>query len=163
MLYAIIENGGKQYKAIEGEYIEVDLLSEDLSKKKVFEKVLLLVNGTDTQVGSPYLPEVSIDAKVSEHFKGPKIVIFNYRPKERYRVKTGHRQQFTRLLVESIQFPGKAKETKDIADVVIPAKKVRSKPAASAKKVTKKPAKTKAASVKPAKKTGKKAESSKTE
>ncbi|MDP2965564.1 MAG: 50S ribosomal protein L21 [Pelolinea sp.] len=183
MLYAIIESGGKQYKAFEGEYIEVDLLPEDLGKKKVFEKVLLLVNGTDTQVGSPYLPEVSIDAMVSEHFKGPKIVIFNYRPKERYRVKTGHRQQFTRLLVESIQFPSKAKETKDSEIIVIPVKKVRSKPAASAKKVTEKPAKTKtasakpsktkaasvkpaktkAASVKPAKKTSKKAESSKTE
>ena len=72
MVYAVIESGGKQYKAIEGEYIEVDLLPEDQGKKKVFDKVLLLVNGTDTQVGSPYLPEVSIDAKISEHFKGSK-------------------------------------------------------------------------------------------
>jgi large subunit ribosomal protein L21 len=174
MLYAIIESGGKQYKAFEGEYIEVDLLPEDLGNKKVFEKVLLLVNGSDTLVGSPYLPEVSINATVSEHFKAPKIIIFNYRAKERYRVKTGHRQKYTRLLVESIQFPGKAKETKVSEDAVIPVKKVRSKPAASAKKATEKPAKstissavkpvkTKAATVKPAKKTSKKTESSKTE
>jgi large subunit ribosomal protein L21 len=166
MLYAIIESGGKQYKAFEGEYIEVDLLPEDLGNKKVFGKVLLLVNGSDTLVG--------INATVSEHFKAPKIIIFNYRAKERYRVKTGHRQKYTRLLVESIQFPGKAKETKVSEDAVIPVKKVRSKPAASAKKATEKPAKstissavkpvkTKAATVKPAKKTSKKTESSKTE
>ena len=69
MVYAVIESGGKQYKAVEGEYIEVDLLPEDMGKKKVFDKVLLLVNGEDTQVGSPYLPEVSIETKVSEHLK----------------------------------------------------------------------------------------------
>ncbi len=157
MVYAVFESGGKQYKAIEGEYIEVDLLPEDIGGTKVFDKVLLVVNDTDTQVGSPYLPEISIDAKVTEHFKGPKIIIFKYRPKERYRVKTGHRQQFTRLLVESIQFPGKLKEEKVSEGKVIPAKKARSKPAASTPKKTEKPAKkTKTATIKPAKKTGKK-------
>jgi len=151
MVYAVIESGGKQYKAIEGEYIEVDLLPEDLGKKKIFDKVLLLVNGEDTLVGSPYLPEVSIDTKVSEHFKAPKIIIFNYRAKERYRVKTGHRQKYTRLLVESIQYPGKKKETVVTTEVVAPAKKTRSKPAVATKKVTEKPAKTKTAAAKPAK------------
>lgn len=163
MVYAIIESGGKQYKAIEGDYIEVDLLPEDLGKKKIFDKVLLLVSGEDTLVGSPYLSDVSIETKVSEHFKGPKIVIFNYRAKERYRVKTGHRQKYTRLLVESIQFPGKPKEEKVSEEVIAPAKKARTKPAVAIKKVTEKPLKTKAAAVKPAKKAVKKAASTKTE
>ena len=134
MVYAVIESGGKQYKVVEGEFLEVDLLPEDLGKKKVFDKVLLLVNGEDTQVGSPYLPDVSIETKVSEHFKGPKIIIFNYRAKERYRVKTGHRQKYTRLMVESIKFPGKPKDSEASEDTTAPTKKARTKSAATAKK-----------------------------
>ena len=162
MVYAVIESGGKQYKAVEGEFLEVDLLPEELGKKKVFDKVLLLVNGEDTQVGSPYLPDVSIETKVSEHFKGPKIIIFNYRAKERYRVKTGHRQKYTRLLIESIKFPGKPKDSKVSEDVAAPAKKARTKPAAATKKPVEKPVKTKSDAVKPVKKAVKKAASTKT-
>jgi len=156
MVYAVIESGGKQYKAVEGEFLEVDLLPEELGKKKVFDKVLLLVNGEVTQVGSPYLPEVSIETKVSEHFKGPKIIIFNYRAKERYRVKAGHRQKYTRLLIESIKFPGKPKDTKISEDVAAPVKKARSKPSTAAKKPVVKPVKTKAEVMKPVKKAVKK-------
>jgi len=54
MVYAVIESGGKQYKAVEGEFLEVDLLPEELGKKKIFDKFLLLVNCDDTLVGSPY-------------------------------------------------------------------------------------------------------------
>ena len=162
MIYAVIESGGKQYKAVEGEFLEVDVLPEELGKKKVFDKVLLLVNGEDTQVGSPYLPDVSIETKVSEHFKGPKIIIFNYRAKERYRVKTGHRQKYTRLLIESIKFPGKPKDSKASEDVAVPAKKARTKPAAAIKKPAAKPVKTKSDAVKPVKKAVKKAASTKT-
>ncbi len=151
MVYAVIESGGKQYKAVEGAFIEVDLLPEELGKKKVFDKVLLLVNDAETLVGSPYLPDVSIETKISEHFKGPKITIFNYRAKQRYRVKIGHRQKYTRLLVESIYFPGKPKEAKDVKpveEVVAPVKKARSKPAPAAKKGSDKPVKAKTAVVK---------------
>jgi large subunit ribosomal protein L21 len=172
MVYAIIESGGKQYKVVEGEYIEVDLLPESKGNKIVFEKVLLLVNNSDSLVGSPYIPEVSINATISEHFKGPKIVIFNYRPKERYRVKTGHRQQFSRLLIDSIQFPGKSKEVKTSEALSAPVKKTRSKPTSSVKKTDKKPSKDKPVATKsvkpkasptaPAKKATKKSGVSKT-
>ena len=158
MVFAVIESGGKQYKAVEGEFLEVDLLPDALGKKKVLDKVLLLVNGEETQVGSPYLPDVSIETKVSEHFKGPKITIFNYRAKERYRVKTGHRQKFTRLMIESIKFPGKTKDSKVSEEDVNPVKKVRTKPAAGTKKPAKKAVKAKAAAVKPVKKAVNKAD-----
>jgi len=161
MVYAVIESGGKQYKAIEGEFLEVDLLPEELGKKKVFDKVLLLVNGEETQVGSPYLPDVSIETKVTEHFKGPKIIIFNYRAKERYRVKAGHRQKYTRLMIESIKFPGKPKDSKVSEEVANPVKKVRTKPAATTKKPVEKKVKTKSDAVKPVKKAVKKAASTK--
>jgi large subunit ribosomal protein L21 len=112
MSYAIIENGGKQYKVIEGTPIEVDLLPLEIGKQIKLDKVLLVSDETGIRVGTPLLKEVSVDATVLAHFKGPKITIFKYRPKERYRIKTGHRQQFTRLMVDSIVFPGKPKTTK---------------------------------------------------
>ena len=83
--------------------------------------------------------------------KAPKIIIFNYRAKERYRVKTGHRQQYTRLLIESILFPGKPKESKSAEEVVTPVKKSRTKPAANSKKIVEKSVKTKTPAAKPAK------------
>jgi len=145
MLFAILESGGKQYKAVEGESIAVDLLPLEVGKKKTFEKVLLLANESDTQVGSPYLEGVSVDCTVIEHFKGEKLTIFKYRAKQRFRVKTGHRQSYSRVVVDSIAFPGKnqkplAKEEKAV-DVV---KKGRTKPSVAAKK----PAATKAKTVK---------------
>lgn len=112
MLYAIIENGGKQYRAEEGSHIEVDLLPEEVGKKKTFENVLLLVNEDEVQVGTPYLQGISVDATVVAHFKAPKITVFKYRPKQRYRVKSGHRQKYSRLVVDSIAFPGKSKTSK---------------------------------------------------
>ena len=127
MIYAIVESGGKQYKAVEGAFLEVDLLSEDLGQKKVFNKVLLIANDSETLIGSPYLNNASIDATVTEHYKGSKIVIFKYRPKERYRVKTGHRQRYTRLLVDSIEFPGKPKVEKEADTALVSVKKTRSK------------------------------------
>ncbi|MBM3138606.1 MAG: 50S ribosomal protein L21, partial [Chloroflexi bacterium] len=59
MLYAVLESGGKQYKALEGQNLEVDLLPIEVGKKKTFENVLLLVNDSETQVGSPFLEGVS--------------------------------------------------------------------------------------------------------
>lgn len=153
MIYAVIESGGKQYKAIEGEYIEVDLLPEEIGYKKTFDKVLLVANGAETLIGSPYLNDVSIDATITEHFKGSKIVVFKYRPKERYRVKTGHRQKYTRLMIDSIQFPGKINEEKTAEVADTQSKKARSKPSATSKKASPKPtSKPKTASAKPVKK-----------
>ena len=65
--------------------------------------VLLLVDGDQIAVGAPLVDGAQVSATVVEHVKGPKIVVFRYRPKKRYRVKTGHRQQYTRLQVKSIE------------------------------------------------------------
>jgi large subunit ribosomal protein L21 len=64
---------------------------------------LLLVDGDQISVGAPAVKGVSISATVVDHVKGPKIVVFKYRPKKRIRVKTGHRQKYTRLQVNSIE------------------------------------------------------------
>jgi large subunit ribosomal protein L21 len=103
MKYAIVECGGKQYKAVEGDTIEVDLIDAEPGTKISLDSVLLLVDGEQISVGSPVVKGAKVDTTVVSHFKGPKIVIFRYRPKKRIRVKTGHRQQYTRLIVNSIE------------------------------------------------------------
>ncbi len=103
MKYAIIDNGGKQYRAVEGSTIEVDLLDAEVGQQVDLGKVLLLVDGDQISVGAPLVDKALVKATVLEHVKGPKIVVFHYRPKKRIRTKTGHRQQYTRLQVNSIE------------------------------------------------------------
>ena len=103
MKYAIIENGGKQYRAVEGSTIEVDRMDVEVGQQVSLASVLLLVDGDDIAVGAPTVDKARVSATVVDHVKGPKIDIFRYRPKKRIRVKTGHRQQYTRLQVNSIE------------------------------------------------------------
>jgi len=139
-MYAIIENGGKQYKAVEGGFIEIDLLPDEVGKKKTFDKVLLLSTDGETEVGEPYLKGVSVNTTVISHFKAPKIIVFKYRAKQRYRVKTGHRQKYSRVLIDTIAFPVKSAAAKKSTDTstskkAAPVKVVKSTTAA-AKKTT---------------------------
>jgi large subunit ribosomal protein L21 len=103
MKYAIVESGGKQYKAVEGSTIEVDLLAAEVGQQVKLDSVLLLVDGEQVAVGTPKVSGAVVDATVVDHVKGPKIVVFHYSPKKRIRKKQGHRMQYTRLLVKSIE------------------------------------------------------------
>jgi large subunit ribosomal protein L21 len=103
MKYAIIESGGKQYKATEGATIQVDRLNTNVGEQIVLDSVFLLVDGDKVAVGKPNVDGVKVTATVESHVKGPKVIVFKYRPKKHYRVKTGHRQQYTRLTVNSIE------------------------------------------------------------
>ena len=105
MRFAIVESGGKQYRAVEGRTIEVDRLPVDAGKKFDFERVLLMADGDDILVGTPTIGDILVKVTVVGHIKGPKIDRFKYRPKKRIRVRGGHRQQFTRLLVDFIGRP----------------------------------------------------------
>lgn len=111
MRYAIVESGGKQYRAVEGRTIEVDRLSIDTGKKLDFERVLLMADGDDVLVGTPTVSDILVKVTVVDHFRGPKIDRLRYRPKKRIRVRGGHRQQYTRLLVD---FIGRAGEKREI-------------------------------------------------
>jgi len=102
MKYAIIESGGKQYKAVEGEMIEVDRLADEEGAEVELERVLMLVDGDNYTVGTPEVEGVKVKATVAAHFKGKKIIVFKYHPKKRYRLKKGHRQQYTRLAIDKI-------------------------------------------------------------
>ena len=103
MKYAIVESGGKQYRAVEGSTIEVDRMNAEVGQQVKLDSVLLLVDGDQIAVGAPVVDKASVNATVVDHFKGPKVIVFRYRPKKRIRVKTGHRQQYTRLQVNSIE------------------------------------------------------------
>ena len=102
MKYAIVESGGKQFRAVEGGTIEVDRLPVESGANIKLEQVLLLADGENVTVGTPLVKDTPVWTTVIEHFKGPKVNIFNYSPKKRIRVKIGHRQNYTRLLVEQI-------------------------------------------------------------
>ncbi len=103
MKYAIVESGGKQYRAVEGSTIEVDLLPIETGTEFSLDKVLLLVDGEKVSVGTPAVKGASVKTSVVDHFKGPKLVIFKYQAKKRVRVKTGHRQPYTRLMINKIE------------------------------------------------------------
>ena len=102
MKYVILESGGKQYRAVEGGTIEVDLLHVEPGTSLDLNEVLLLVDGDNVTVGAPVIKGASVKATVVEHFKGEKTYNFHYKPKKRIRQKTGHRQSYTRLAVEQI-------------------------------------------------------------
>ena len=102
MKYAIVESGGKQYKAVEGGTIEVDRLPHEEGKSVKLDQVLLIADGDHVTVGKPVVSGAAVKAKVVEHFKTKRVTTFNYSPKKRIRQKTGHRQQYTRLSVEKI-------------------------------------------------------------
>ena len=105
MRFAIVESGGKQYRAVEGRTIEVDRLAVDAGKKFDFERILLMADGDDVMVGTPTVSDILVKVTVVDHIKGPKIDRFKYRPKKRIRVRGGHRQQYTRLMVDFIGHP----------------------------------------------------------
>ena len=102
MKYAIVEDGSKQYKAVEGSTIDVDRYQVDVGDKIDLERVLLVTDGEETIVGTPYIKGAKVEATVLSQVKGKKIVVFKYKPRVRYRVKRGHRQKYTRLKIDSI-------------------------------------------------------------
>lgn len=102
MKYAIVEAGGKQYRAEEGRALTVDLLAANIGDEIIIDKVLLVCDGDAVTVGTPYISGASLITSVQEQIKGKKILVFKYKPKIAYRRKAGHRQKYTRLLVNSI-------------------------------------------------------------
>ena len=156
MRYAIVESGGKQYRAVEGRTIEVDRLPVEPGKKFGFERVLLMADGDEVLVGTPTVEGIEVKVTVADHIKGPKIDRFKYRPKKRIRVRGGHRQQYTLLMVDFIGRPGEErkvekpvvekKEPEVVVEAAPKAEKAAAKP--STKKAAAKPAATKSTSKK---------------
>jgi len=106
IVYAIIETGGKQYRVAEGDTLDVELLHAEPGQVVELNRVLLVASEDGVQIGTPTVKGAVVRARVVDRVKGPKIVVFKYKPKNRYRRKTGHRQKYTRLRIDKIVLPG---------------------------------------------------------
>lgn len=93
----VIKTGGKQYLVQPGDKIKIEKLDIEEGKEVVFSEVLLCDKDGKTEIGLPNLSGVKVAAKVLEHGKGKKLIIFKYKPKKRYKRKIGHRQPFTEV------------------------------------------------------------------
>lgn len=100
--YAIIETGGKQYRVKPGDSIEVERLTAEVGETVTLDRVLLVATDDGVTVGSPLIAGATVTAKVENEGKGKKVVIFKFKPKVRYRRKTGHRQWFSRIAIQDI-------------------------------------------------------------
>ena len=101
-MYAIVRIGNRQYRAIEGQFIDVDRLPQETGEEITFDDVLLVSDGDDVTVGQPNVEGASVTATVEEQFRGEKLIVYKYRQRTTYRRKRGHRQYHTRLRINSV-------------------------------------------------------------
>jgi large subunit ribosomal protein L21 len=102
MKYAIVEVSGRQFWIEVGKYYDLNRIATTLGKEIVLNRVLLFNNEGQVLIGKPYLNNVKVQGKVLEHLRGRKIIIYKMRPKKKTRKKQGHRQELTRVLIETI-------------------------------------------------------------
>jgi large subunit ribosomal protein L21 len=104
-MYAIVETGGKQYRVEEGSVVWVEKLPAEDGDEVTFDRVLVVANGNDVRVGTPYIEGASAQGKVLRQGKSRKILVFRYKAKSNLRRRYGHRQPYTKVLVEKIHAP----------------------------------------------------------
>jgi len=101
-MYAIVESGGRQYRAEVGNSFVTEKLPHEVGEQIELENVLLLADGEEVKIGQPTVEGVTVKATVVEQFRGKKIFVWKYKPKKRYRRRQGHRQSYTRVRVDEI-------------------------------------------------------------
>jgi len=101
-VYAIIETGGKQYKVQEGDVLFVEKLDAQEGDQVTFDKVVAVSNDSGFVAGAPFVAGATVTAKVEKQGKGRKIIVYKYKAKKNYRRKQGHRQPYTRVVIEKI-------------------------------------------------------------
>ena len=111
-MYAIVEIAGQQFKVAKDQKVFVNRLQTEEGKKVDFDKVLLVGDGDNITLGAPAIDGASVGAKVLKHLKGDKVIVFKKKRRKGYRVKNGHRQSLTEIVIESIAASGAKKATK---------------------------------------------------
>ena len=106
MNYAIFKTGGKQYRVQPGDVLDVELLPLAVGDSAEFNEVLALSAGGEVTFGAPVVAGAKVVAQVQSHYKDKKLMVFKYKAKTRYRRKRGHRQNYTRLVIQDIQAGG---------------------------------------------------------
>jgi len=102
-MIAIVETGGKQYKVEEGKYVDIELLDGKEGDKIDLDKIVMIIDGENSKIGQPYIEGAIIKGEILKNGKDKKVLVYKMRRKKGYRRKNGHRQQFSRLMVESIK------------------------------------------------------------
>lgn len=100
-MYAIVQHGGHQYRVEPGKTVEIERIEAAAGDTVTFDQVLFL-GGETTKVGAPTVAGATVRATVVGEMKGDKILVQKYKPKSRYKIRTGHRQRYTQLKVEAI-------------------------------------------------------------
>lgn len=101
-MYAVVKSGARQYRAEAGDTIVVERMPADVGQQVELREVLLVADGEKVKIGKPTVKKAKVLATVVAQEKGPKVRVFKYRPKQRYRRRIGHRQRCTRLQVDEI-------------------------------------------------------------
>jgi large subunit ribosomal protein L21 len=107
-VYAIVEASGQQFWLQPNRYYDLDRLSADVDSTVTLENVLLVNDGKAATLGQPYVKGASVELKVMAHRRGTKVIVYKMRPKKKTRRKNGHRQELTRVMVQSISLGGQA-------------------------------------------------------
>jgi large subunit ribosomal protein L21 len=105
--YAIVEASGQQFWLQPNRYLDLDRLDADVDSTVTLDTVLLVKDANGTTLGRPYVEQAKVELKVLAHRRGPKILVYKMRPKKKTRRKNGHRQELTRVMVQSITVAGK--------------------------------------------------------
>ena len=102
MKYAIIKTGGKQYKVVEDEVIDIEKIEGKDKAKIVFDQVLMIADGNKLKIGQPLLKDAKVKAEIVSQFKGEKIRVAKFKAKSKYRKIQGHRQRLTKVKITKI-------------------------------------------------------------
>jgi large subunit ribosomal protein L21 len=107
-MYAVVDSGGKQYRVEPGRTLVLDRLDAEAGATVTFDRVLLIGDEDSVTVGTPTVSGASVRGTVLEHGRGPKVIVFRFRPKAHYRRRTGHRSELTRVRIDEIATAGGA-------------------------------------------------------
>ncbi|HTE66856.1 MAG TPA: 50S ribosomal protein L21 [Candidatus Binatia bacterium] len=107
-MYAVVDSGGKQYRVEPGRTLVLDRLDAEAGATVTFDRVLLIGDEDSVTVGTPTVSGASVRGTVMEHGRGPKVIVFRFRPKAHYRRRTGHRSELTRVRIDEIATAGSA-------------------------------------------------------
>ena len=100
--YAVVQTGGKQYRVQDGDTLTVEKLSGEAGDSVSLDEVVAVSDGKDLNVGAPTVDGASVKASIVKHIRGPKVVNYKKKRRKGYKVKNGHRQQYTKIKVDSI-------------------------------------------------------------
>lgn len=121
MTYAIVEIGGGQIRVEPGRFYDINLLAADPESDYTIDKVLLVSNDDEVTVGRPYIEGATVEGTVMRHRRGKKVIVYKMQPKKKTRKKRGHRQELTRLMINSISLNGSAIAQADAEATTAPA------------------------------------------